>query len=81
MIPVGQKVELEGSSFLSERKIPGSMMGSNRFKIDMPKYIDFYRQGRLRLDEMITKRIQLEDINEAFPAMKAGEVSRSVIVF
>jgi S-(hydroxymethyl)glutathione dehydrogenase/alcohol dehydrogenase len=81
MIPVGQKVELEGSSFLSEKKIQGSMMGSNRFKVDMPKYIDFYRQGRLRLDEMITKRIQLEDINEAFRAMKAGEVSRSVIVF
>jgi S-(hydroxymethyl)glutathione dehydrogenase / alcohol dehydrogenase len=56
------------------------MMGSNRFKVDMPKYIDFYRQGRLKLDEMITKRIQLEDINEAFRAMKAGEVSRSVIV-
>ena len=81
MIPVGQKVELEGSSSLSEKKIQGSMMGSNRFKVDMPKYIDFYTQGRLRLDEMITKRIQLEDINEAFRAMKAGEVSRSVIVF
>jgi S-(hydroxymethyl)glutathione dehydrogenase / alcohol dehydrogenase len=81
MIPEGQKVELDGSSFLTEKKIQGSMMGSNRFKVDMPKYVEFYMQGRLRLDEMITRRLKLEDVNEAFRAMKAGEVSRSVIVF
>ncbi len=81
MIPVGQKVELNGSAFLSEKKIQGSNMGSNRFKVDMPKYIDFYLQGRLKLDEMITRRLQLEDLNEAFRAMKAGEVARQVLMF
>jgi S-(hydroxymethyl)glutathione dehydrogenase/alcohol dehydrogenase len=81
MIPVGQKIELEGSVFLREKKIQGSSMGSNRFKVDMPKYIDFYMQGRLKLDEMITRRLQLEEVNEAFRAMKAGEVARSVIMF
>jgi S-(hydroxymethyl)glutathione dehydrogenase/alcohol dehydrogenase len=74
-------VEIDGSSFLTEKKIQGSMMGSNHFKVDMPKYVDFYLQGRLRLDEMITRRIGLEDIDDAFRSMKAGEVSRSVIVF
>jgi len=81
MIPVGQKLELEGSVFLREKKIQGSRMGSNRFKVDMPKYIDFYMQGRLKLDEMITRRLKLEDVNEAFRAMKAGEVARSVLMF
>jgi S-(hydroxymethyl)glutathione dehydrogenase/alcohol dehydrogenase len=81
MIPVGQKVELEGRQFLSEKKIQGSSMGSNRFRVDMPRYIDFYLQGRLRLDEMITKRGRLEDVNEAFRAMKAGEVARTVLLF
>jgi S-(hydroxymethyl)glutathione dehydrogenase/alcohol dehydrogenase len=80
MIPEGQKVELEGSRFLGERKIQGSNMGSNRFKVDMPKYIDFYMQGRLKLDEMITRRLQLDDLNEAFRAMKAGEVARQVLM-
>ncbi|HLF77234.1 MAG TPA: Zn-dependent alcohol dehydrogenase, partial [Dehalococcoidia bacterium] len=56
MIPMGQKIELHGNSFLRERKIQGSSMGSNRFKVDMPKYIDFYLQGRLKLDEMISQR-------------------------
>ena len=58
MIPVGQKVELEGSVFLREKKIQGSSMRRVEplFKVDMPKYIDFYLQGRLKLDEMITRR-------------------------
>jgi S-(hydroxymethyl)glutathione dehydrogenase/alcohol dehydrogenase len=81
MIPVGQKVELDGYQFLSEKKIQGSTMGSNRFRIDMPRYIDFYLQGRLKLDEMITVRGKLEDVNEAFRAMKAGEVARTVLMF
>jgi S-(hydroxymethyl)glutathione dehydrogenase/alcohol dehydrogenase len=58
-----------------------SRMGSNRFRIDIPLYLEFYRQGRLLLDEMVTRRGKLEDINEAFRAMKAGEVARSVLMF
>jgi S-(hydroxymethyl)glutathione dehydrogenase/alcohol dehydrogenase len=81
MIPVGQKIELEGSVFLREKRIQGCSMGSNRFKVDMPRYIDLYLQGRLRLDEMITRRMKLDEVNEAFRAMKAGEVARSVIMF
>jgi S-(hydroxymethyl)glutathione dehydrogenase/alcohol dehydrogenase len=81
MIPVGQKIELDGSVFLREKKIQGSSMGSNRFRVDMPRYIDFYRQGRLNLDGMITRRGRLEDVNEAFRAMKAGEVARTVLTF
>src|SRR5713101_8781053 len=81
MIPVGHKVELDGPKFLTERKIQGTMMGGNRFRIDMPRYIDYYLQGRLNLDDMISKRMKLEDVNEAFRAMKAGEVARSVLMF
>ena len=81
MIPVGEKVEIEGSTLLREKKLQGSSMGSNRFRVDMPKYIDFYLQGRLLLDEMITRRGRLEDVNEAFRAMKAGEVARTVLMF
>ena len=81
MIPVGQKVELDGRMFLREKKIQGSSMGSNRFRVDMPRYIEFYQQGRLKLDEMVTRKGKLEDVNEAFRAMKAGEVSRTVLMF
>jgi len=81
MIPMGQKIELDGHMFLREKKVQGCSMGSNRFKVDMPRYIEYYRQGRLKLDEMITRRGRLEDVNEAFRAMKAGEVARTVLMF
>ena len=82
MIPFGIKIELHGWDFLQgERRLQGSMMGSNRFRVDMPRYIDFYLQGRLKLDEMISRKGRLEDVNEAFRAMKAGEVARTVLMF
>lgn len=81
MIPVGTRIELHGVDFLRERRIQGCMMGSNRFRIDMPRLIDFYKQGRLKLDEMVSARIKLEQINEGFAALKQGGVARSVIVF
>jgi S-(hydroxymethyl)glutathione dehydrogenase/alcohol dehydrogenase len=56
-------------------------MGSNTFRTDIPHYLEFYRQGRLMLDEMITRRGRLEDVNEAFRAMQAGEVARMVLTF
>ncbi len=80
VMPQGQKVELDGVSFLQEKKIQGSSMGSNRFRIDIPRYIEFYRQGRLLLDEMVTRTGTLDDLNEAFRAMKAGEVARTVLM-
>ncbi|MGH7932995.1 MAG: Zn-dependent alcohol dehydrogenase [Candidatus Binataceae bacterium] len=81
MIPLGQKVEIDGPKLLTERKLQGTMMGSNRFRIDMPRYVDYYLQGRLNLDDMISKRGKLEDVNEAFRAMKNGEVARTVLMF
>lgn len=81
MIPVGTKIELHGPEFLREKKIQGSTMGSNRFRTDMPRYIDFYLQGKLKLDELVSAHIGLGDINEAFEEMKKGEIARSVIMF
>jgi S-(hydroxymethyl)glutathione dehydrogenase/alcohol dehydrogenase len=81
MVPLGQKVDVDGFSLLFEKRIQGCFMGSNRFRIDMPRIIDLYRQGRIDLDDMITRRGKLEDVNEAFRAMKAGEVARTVLMF
>ncbi|MOA03791.1 S-(hydroxymethyl)mycothiol dehydrogenase [compost metagenome] len=81
MIKPGVNVELPGLAFLGEKRIQGSMMGSNRFPVDLPNLVDFYMQGRLKLDEMISQRIRLDQINEAFDELKRGELARSVIVF
>ena len=82
VVPQGTNVELPGADIvLREKTILGCMMGSNRFRIDMPRYIDFYLQGRLNLDDMVSKRAKLENINDAFAAMKRGEVARTVLMF
>jgi S-(hydroxymethyl)glutathione dehydrogenase/alcohol dehydrogenase len=81
MIPVGVHLELHGPEFLMERKMQGSNMGSNRFRVDMPRFVDFYLQGRLHLDDLISRRIKLEDVNEGMAALETGEVARSVIMF
>ena len=81
MVPFGQKIELHGFDFLRERKIQGSSMGSNRFRVDMPRLIEFYRQRKLHLDDWISDRIKLSEINAGFANMKAGKVVRSVIQF
>jgi S-(hydroxymethyl)glutathione dehydrogenase/alcohol dehydrogenase len=81
MIPLGETVEIPGFELLMEKRLQGSNMGSNRFRVDMPRYIDLYLQGRLKLDELVSQRIALHDVNDGFEAMKAGSVARSVIVF
>ena len=81
MIPEGVKIELTGRNFLRERKIQGSSMGSNRFRVDMPRYVDMYLRGNLMLDEMISRNIALDDINDAFETLITGEIARQIIMF
>ena len=82
VVPIGKKVEIDAADLtLNEKKITGSNMGSNRFRFDMPKYIEYYLDGRLKLDEMISSRIKLDEINVAFDLLRKGEAARQVIVF
>lgn len=81
LIPVGDHVSVHGVELLSEKRLIGSQMGSNRFRVDMPRIIDLYLQGRLNLDDLVSQRIALDDVNAGFDAMAAGEVARSVITF
>ena len=47
----------------------------------MPRFVDFYLQGKLHLDDLISSRIRLEDVNDAFAQLETGEVARNVIMF
>ena len=81
MIPVGTKIEIHGAELLQEKKLQGSNMGSNRFRVDMPRLVDFYLAGKLKLDQMISSTIALKDINEGFDTLRKGEVARQIIRF
>jgi S-(hydroxymethyl)glutathione dehydrogenase/alcohol dehydrogenase len=81
MIPLGQKVEVDGFQLLLEKKLQGSNMGSNRFRVDMPQYVEWYLAGKLKLDELVSAVIPLEQINEGFAALRQGEVARQLVTF
>jgi len=81
MVPSNSKLEIRGIELLSEKKLQGSMMGSNQFRTDIPQMIDLYLNGNLLLDEMVSATISLDQINEGYEWMKAGTVARTVISF
>jgi S-(hydroxymethyl)glutathione dehydrogenase / alcohol dehydrogenase len=81
VLPPDAMIAFPWMAIRPECRVQTSRMGGNRFRIDIPRYLEFYRQGRLMLDEMVSRRGRLDDINEAFRAMKAGEVARTVLTF
>ena len=81
MIPSDTPLEIRGMELLMDRRLQGSLMGSNRFRVDIPRLADLYLDGRLLLDEMVTARIRLENINEGYRALRDGAVARTVVTF
>jgi S-(hydroxymethyl)glutathione dehydrogenase/alcohol dehydrogenase len=81
MIAPGGNVSLPGPTFLTGKKIQGSLLGSTRFPIDMPRLVRMYLDGLLDLDTMVAERIRLEDVNDALDKLRKGDSVRSVIEF
>jgi S-(hydroxymethyl)glutathione dehydrogenase / alcohol dehydrogenase len=65
----------------AERVIRGCSYGSARTREDLPRLANLYLAGKLRIDELITRRFSLEEANEGFRALAAGELARGIIVF
>ncbi len=79
---VSATVDLRVHSLVSgERRVLGSFMGSTRLRVDVPRLVELYQQGRLKLDELISNRYSLEQINEAITTMERGAALRNVVVF
>lgn len=69
------------TDFMSGRKLTGSAMGAVRLRIDIPRLIELYYAGRLKLDELISGHYPFAEINEALASSEQGEVIRNVITF
>ena len=80
-LPEQRPIPLPPGTFNGERKIQGCSMGSVRFPTDLPYLLGLYRAGRLKLDELVSRQIRLEEINESYDAIGRGDIARSVIVF
>jgi S-(hydroxymethyl)glutathione dehydrogenase/alcohol dehydrogenase len=81
MIAPGGEVKIPGPTFLTGKKLQGSLLGSTRFPIDMPRLVQLYLDGKLDLDTMVAERIRLQDVNDAMAKLRTGDTVRSVIEF
>lgn len=79
--PIGTSFDIGAMDLLMERKLQGSFMGSNHFPVDMPRLVDLYMQGRLKLDALVSARVPLTSINDALAELKTGKLARSVVTF
>ncbi len=78
----GVKMAVEAVNFAyAGQRILGSRMGSTRLRVDIPKLVTLYQQGRLKLDELITGRYALGEINDAIAGVTNAQALRNVIVF
>ncbi len=81
VFPDGAVLEIPFSAIRPECKVQTCRMGSNQYRTDIPRYLDFNRQGRLHLDDMISDRPGLDGVNDAFAALQVGEGARTVLTF
>jgi len=81
MVPVGQRLEIDATQLIGGKRLQGSNMGSNRFRVDMPQYVDWYLAGKLKLDELVSATMPLDKINDGFATLASGQVARQLILF
>jgi S-(hydroxymethyl)glutathione dehydrogenase/alcohol dehydrogenase len=79
--PAGTRLSIDPSLLLQQRVLTGSSFGGGHQRTDVPMLIDLYMSGKYRLDELISRRLPLGELNRAFDLMLQGEVKRSVIVY
>ena len=77
----GEEISTRPFQLVTGREWKGSAFGGARGRTDVPKIVDWYMEGKLNIDDLITHTLKLEDINHGFDLMKSGESIRSVVVY
>ena len=81
MAESGQEIATRPFQLVTGRVWKGTAFGGARGRTDVPKIVDWYMEGKIRIDELITHQMPLEKINDAFHLMHEGESIRSVVVY
>ena len=77
----GKEISVPPGYFIFGRTLRGCLMGGARGRIDLPKMVDWYMKGMIKVDELITHRMPLEEINHGFDLMRQGKSIRSVVIY
>jgi S-(hydroxymethyl)glutathione dehydrogenase/alcohol dehydrogenase len=79
--PAGAEISTRPFQLVTGRVWKGTAFGGARGRTDVPKIVDWYMEGKINIDDLITHKLKFEDINKGFDLMHAGESIRSVVVF
>ena len=79
--PAGAEISTRPFQLVTGRNWRGTAFGGARGRTDVPKIVDWYMDGKIEIDPMITHTMPLEDINKGFDLMHAGESIRSVVLY
>jgi len=77
----GQEIRTRPFQLVTGRVWKGTAFGGAKGRRDVPKIVDWYMEGKIRIDELITHRLPLDRINDAFSLMHEGKSIRSVVVY
>src|SRR5438128_11523128 len=77
--PGGSRLSIDPSMLPQERILTGTSFGSTRQRVDLPMIVDMFMDGKYRLRELISREVELEDLNDAYDRLIKGEVKRSVV--
>ncbi len=77
--PLDAKLTIDPRKLFSDRKLLGCIGGGNIPARDIPRLMQFYKQGMLNLDKLVSQRLPLDQVNDAFDALEAGELARTVV--
>ena len=81
ILPRGETLTIDPWELMSEKTLKGTFLGSARIQEDVPRLIDLYHSGELELDRLVTRKLALADLPDAFDRLRAGDVVRQVVVF
>ena len=77
----GQEISTRPFQLVTGRVWMGTAFGGAKGRTDVPKIVDWYMERKINIDDLITHKLPLADINKGFDLMRAGESIRSVVVY
>ena len=79
--PKGSTLTLDAWGFINEKRLLGCFLGSARIDEDVPRLLDLYAEGELVLEELVSRRLPLAELPDAFDRLRAGDAVRQLVVF
>jgi S-(hydroxymethyl)glutathione dehydrogenase/alcohol dehydrogenase len=81
LMPKGSTLTIDPWGFIAEKTIKGCFLGSSTLDVDVPRLVDLYAEGKLELDGLVSRRLPLAELPDAFDRLRAGEAVRQIVVF